>query len=474
MDKKTLVTLVGGLVFLVILVVAVDSIMGGLPGATHLLFKQESQKLEQAENDIKRDQTTVDDLISKDTPFLDPIRKRESWNEVFVQSQQTIKEAQGQFDKDVRPLVEKDNSDDAIIVRSRLNTIKASRLAALKNANAIRLRAEKLVRFKARRKQIVAEAKDCYAAIDMAKVAALTAKAAQAGVDWPDKKSDIDNRMQIFQTLKDTAETSYNFVVEENKKPENEINFDALVSRDEGLKQAKDSFLSSITSISALLDQLYVSWDKILNDMEIREGYEVEFYHHYKMIKVDKDNKEKVDMLTQKVSKTIYNRHEKHLGMALESKPKGKYDFEAVKQTSPPGYNYVGNRHYGQWKRDSHGNSFWVFYGQYHFMRSLFWGPSYYQPIYRSSWDTYNTYRSTGRTYFGRDTAGRQVYGSQGTLAKSKYANSKYTTKKGFSSTQYKKSGGKYRGSKYATSRSKYSSRSFSSGSRSSRSSGGK
>jgi hypothetical protein len=318
-----------------------------------------------------------------------------------------------------------------------------------------------------------------YKTLDGAKLTVLKIRAEQASSDWPGKQEDIAQRMAIFEALKQTADASYNAMVEENKKPDESVDFDVLLGHAEALNKAKDSFDQSIESIKSLLDQLYESWDKVLVDMEIREGYEVDFFHNYEILKVDGDNNHTTEKTTQRVSKDFYLRHENDLGMVLESKPKGHYDFEADKQTSPPGYSYVGNPHYGKWEKDSRtGSSFWVFYGQYAFMRNLFWGAGYYRPVSRYDWDGYQQARTTGRTYYGRDASGQAIYGSKGTVGKTKYAGSKYSTSGGYTKTQFKKSGGKYRGSKYASTRSRSysgtSSRSFSSRSRGSRSSGGK
>ena len=79
---------------------------------------------------------------------------------------------------------------------------------------------------------------------------------------------------------------------------------------------------------------------------------------------------------------------------------------------SPPGYQYIGNKRYGRWRQDSHGNSFWEFYGKYAFFSHLFGG--FTRPIYRNDWNDYRRYNSMGRPYYGRNNQ----YGTQGKLTK--------------------------------------------------------
>ncbi len=75
----------------------------------------------------------------------------------------------------------------------------------------------------------------------------------------------------------------------------------------------------------------------------------------------------------------------------------------APRSTQGAGSNLAGNPRYGQWRRDSSGNSFWVFYGQYAMMRSLFFSPRRY---YYGNW-----YRGRGWSYYGN--TGRHYYGSR-------------------------------------------------------------
>ena len=76
---------------------------------------------------------------------------------------------------------------------------------------------------------------------------------------------------------------------------------------------------------------------------------------------------------TKSVPCSLYKQQEQNLGMAVSSKPAGAFYDEFKKVAGPPGYSYIGNPQYGEWRR-SGGQSFWVFYGQYALMRDLFWG----------------------------------------------------------------------------------------------------
>ncbi len=62
------------------------------------------------------------------------------------------------------------------------------------------------------------------------------------------------------------------------------------------------------------------------------------------------------------------------------------------------GSQLVGNPHYGNWRSDSSGNSFWAWYGRYAMFSSLF-----YRPVYYGAWSSgrhYSYYHDYGRSHY--------------------------------------------------------------------------
>ncbi len=462
MDKNTLMSLAGALVLIIVLVVAADAMLGGLPAACGELFAVEESETGKAAKRIDTIKTTVSDIVAKEKAFLEPKSSEEKWQADLDDAGKEIDAALASLEKEGKAILENDDSGDEGKLKSLLQAARTRRMQALGLADSVLKRAETLLYYKANRAKVVKKANQDFDSIESPALAQLEIKAEKAKADWPEKMADIEQKMSLFDSMKQKASESHAFIAAENVKPESEVDFEALGMHGAAIADARETYLHSVGHIAALLGQLYVSWDRILDDMEIREGEEVRFYHHYKTIKVFREgdsNRQETSTKIVQVSKTVYQSHEKNLGMTLASKPQGKYDSEADTKTSPPGYNYVGNPHYGKWERHSSGSSFWVFYGQYALMRDLFWGRSYYQPIYRSDWNSYQHSRNAGRTYYGRSSTGGQKYGSKGEVARTKYKGSRYTSSRGFSGTQFKKSGGTYRGSKYAAkSRSSYSS----------------
>lgn len=104
-----------------------------------------------------------------------------------------------------------------------------------------------------------------------------------------------------------------------------------------------------------------------------------------------------------------------------------------------PGNQMVGNPHYGRWRADSSGNSFWAFYGRYAMMSHLFGGG--YRTYY-GSWSSrrpYSYYHDYGRSTYSSpgqrasqqslQTKTASKFKSQGKTFKSPYARKRATTR---------------------------------------------
>jgi hypothetical protein len=149
----------------------------------------------------------------------------------------------------------------------------------------------------------------------------------------------------------------------------------------------------------------------LLHDMNFDDKKE-QYLHQYRILKQPNGQDTLLEETTawQQVPDTYFNEHVDNMGMALVTKVNGVVD----KKIAPPGYNnYVGNEKYGSWQQGSGGNSFWAFYGQYAFMRSMFgYG---YGSIYRGGYNDYRrNYAPSGRAYYGKSGSGN-TFGTSGT-----------------------------------------------------------
>lgn len=162
----------------------------------------------------------------------------------------------------------------------------------------------------------------------------------------------------------------------------------------------------------------------ILADMDYKEEDD-SYFHKYKIIipknkntekEASEDDFEVIDTKWKTVSVLTFEKYQNDLGMTILSKKDGILD----KKSAPSGYdNYVGNKKYGQWQTNSSGTSFWAFYGQYAFMRSMFgWNSGYRH--YRNDYSRYSSYRGRQNYYGTRNNFGTRSYKSKSSTWASK------------------------------------------------------
>lgn len=141
----------------------------------------------------------------------------------------------------------------------------------------------------------------------------------------------------------------------------------------------------------------------ILDDMDVRGNILKEYLHKYRIIQGD--DSRRTDWL--EVPETTFNQYQLYLNMTIWSKKDGV----ASDAVSPPGYRYVGDPDYGEWRTNSSGQSFWVFYGQYRLLSDLLGGP-----VYDYEFDSYRKHRSRYKykPYYGS----KKQYGTKGSFTR--------------------------------------------------------
>lgn len=302
------------------------------------------------------------------------------------------------------------------------------------------------------------KSKPALKSLDLAPIVATVQKAEG---DWPEKKADLERRLDA---VKADAEQAKKLASGDAEPRPSESGLDPV-------RQAIE-LPSQIDQLKNLTGQLYDSWDKVLVDLEVRRGGESRDYNEkVKTIRthlVDVSAKKAETTSDEKwipVPQSTYAAVEDKLGMTLEHKDAGKYDFEATRTAQPPGFAYVAppsqvSNQYGYWEHRD-GGAFWTFFPQYLLMRELLWAHQYRPPT-AIEYGGYQTAQRTGQTYFGHDTVAGTTssvpkYGTHGTFTQSRYAGSQYVRNSGtYGTSKYSTRGGTYRGSQYESHGSTY------------------
>ncbi|MGD9212121.1 MAG: hypothetical protein PVI90_15170 [Desulfobacteraceae bacterium] len=146
----------------------------------------------------------------------------------------------------------------------------------------------------------------------------------------------------------------------------------------------------------------------MLADMQEEGNFFKTYYHTYRVVAPEKDLSDTFGPI--EVPKKMFDRYKPYLGMTIWAQRDGKVNESAA----PPGYAYVGDPRYGQWRSDSSGRSFWVFYGQYRMLSDLLGVGG---RLFRDDYDDYRGYRSKNRPYYGPN----QRYGTSGAFTRKQY-----------------------------------------------------
>jgi len=436
-----------------------------LPGGLRARIDSERTALATAQKQLSAAQNAVSREIETNAGLFRSLPESQQWPGRFSQAAANLQSADARM-RDLTKLEKDGHYQDRAKAESTLATVRRLRNAAESQAATTQAEA---TRFVDRAKNLPAEAQQMerdYHSIQAFDLAPLKAAVARAESDWPEKKTDLETRLGGVAGLLAQADGVWQSTAKARSEaaagPPAGFDTGALLSAGDQLKAAADSLPKKAAELQALAGQLYDVWDKILVDMQTRgSGSSREYQQKIRTVRTRLPNAAAKTGATSaeeqwaSVPQATFNAMRNNLGMAIEHKSAGKYDFEAEHVAEPAGFAYMappsqGSNQYGYWENRG-GQSFWVWYGQYALLRDLLFNHSY-RPLPRDDWEGYRTYRDRGQTYYGRENESNPPkYGTNGTTTQDRYAGSTYGQSGGFRNSPYASKSGSYRDSPYAT-----------------------
>jgi len=361
-------------------------------------------------------------------------------------------------DRDMQQLaaIEKANRRGDIAEAQRLLAHeRQTRTAAAADAEYVRKDAAQWIERKRHLPEEAREMERDYNTVHAVDLAPLTAAVQKAQTDWPEKKTDLQSRLDNVRQIAAHADQSWaSSAAARQAAAANDaakVDFAGLFGAADTLRTSATDLPRQSGELKSLTGQLYGSWDKLLVDLRHSGG---KYEEKLRTVKT-RDGASTSEEQWVDVGKAQYQAMERNLGMAVEHKAPGKYDSEAERVAQPAGFAYMAppgqSNQYGHWEH-SGGRDFWVFYGQYALMRDLLFNHDY-RPLGRYEYDDYYRYRQRNQTYYGRDESNNSApkYGTQGTTTQERYSGSTFSKSGGFKDSKYASKAGKYRDSQYAT-----------------------
>ena len=449
MDRQSLLYASTGVAVLALLVGVLTYSGGGLNLQTQAALTTADQLLNSSKTKHLEVSREAKSLINSMSGLPQPTQKK--WLTRLAQSEKNLNLASTELNQ-AKELAERNDDALRVEIESHIEQARLKRIQTLQVASETLDLARTVNEVDKNRSRYVGESRASYRQLTAYRPTSI-ASAQRAMIDWPKKKTDMSQAIQQMAEVK----TRSAILWKERSKAIAAPEADALLILETHQNLQADGLqLARLDSrLEQLVGQLYSSWDRILVDMDIKEGESLTLHHRYKTVTVqiqDPQSKQGTHSENERwvqVPKATFDALENKLGMSVARKPAGKYEEEAETLVQPAGYSYLAppgqTNQFGQWQRHSHGGSFWAFYGQYIFMRSLFWGPTY-RPILPHDYNNYRRSNTSGRTYYGRTAAGQPRYGTNSRMTTSRYRSSRYVRSAGYRNSYYKRSGRNLRG----------------------------
>jgi hypothetical protein len=462
MSRSTLKYLAILLGVLIIAVYFAD--LDGLPRSLRTQVSQERSALTAADRQLHATQDEILANLKSESDLFRAVPASQQWPDQLSKSVGDLQLASHDMEQ-LSSLSKRDRRQDRQQIETLLAQERNLRTTALAEATGIQKEAAHWVDVKHHLPEEVRQMEQNYATVHGFDLGPVTAEVQKAEADWPEKARNLEKRLAEPRELIAQSEAAWQSSTQARQSAAANdfahLDLPALVAADSTLKTAAESLPEQAKKLEKHVAQLYLAWDKILVDMEVRGSDR----YTQKIRTVEThfaDASAKTGEVTSQekwvdVPQATYEANKNNLGMAIEHKPAGMYESEADHVPQPAGFAYVapptqGSNQYGYWDHRD-GRDFWVFYGQYALMRDLLWN-NQYQPVDRYEWEGYRTYHSRGQTYYGGEPGASQSpprYGTQGSATQSRYSGSSYAKGGGFKDSQYATKSGSYGSSKYAT-----------------------
>ncbi len=447
-------------ILLSVLIVAVLlSGLDDLPREVRAQIKTERAALATAQSQLHSEKDVVNRDVEADPALFHAITESAQWPSALSRDEAALADASRDMDELTR-LEKANRKKDRQRVETLIAHERTLRTSATTDAANVQKEATHWVEWKQHLPEAVRQMESDYHTVHTLDLAPVSATVLRAETDWPQKKSDLDSRMASTRALIADSETAWQSSADARKAAAAgdyaNVNLQALAGSADTLHTDAVELPKKSAEVTALSGQLYNNWDKMLVDMETRGmGSDKSYDQKIRTVTTRlpdaaaKTGETTSDEKWVEVPQSTFNAQKNDLGMVLEHKPAGMYDFEAEHTPQPAGFAYmappsVGRNEYGYWDHHSDGTSFWVFYGQYALMRDLLFNHSYRSPM-PYDYDGYYTARRSGQTYYGKE------YGTSGTATQERYSGSTYAKSGGFRDSQFASKSGGYRDSKFSS-----------------------
>jgi hypothetical protein len=383
----------------------------------------------------------------------------------------------------VQQLAKANRRTDEYDVEHGLGEFNSLSQEVLSDASAIRSESERWLAAKRTLPDRVRAMNAAYESVRSVDADTELAPVRKAMLDWPAKRDDLQTRLSGLKDYEAQGQKIWDSSAalrsqaESGGLPDSDI--ETLLSEADQLDAAARQAKEAVAADDALAGQLYVSWDKLL--LDIQRGREPK--QRVRLVETrfpdatlahgTTTSEERLEPLSDFRTRDA----QENVGMVIERKEAGKYDSEAERSVQPPAYAYVAppgeSNHYGSWSGGA-----WHWLPEYLILSQLLRTP---RMVTAPDYEAYQSARRRGDVFYGSNggygqrtvpqpsTGGGSGPGYSERYSRPSpppspppsqgYAGSKYQNHGGFAGSQYQ-SHGSYQASRPAPSPSRSYSRS--------------
>jgi hypothetical protein len=330
--------------------------LDNLPPSVRKSVEAASSVLSNDRSSFDQQRSQIESAVSGDPDLFQ--KKADGWHQRLENDRSEFDQAAAKLAA-IQQVAKANRRRDEYDVERGLNEANALRTEALSDASGILSETDRWVTAKRSLPDRVKAMKAAYDALEATDLDAALAPVRKAEVDWPAKRDDLQRRVDGLKDFKAQGQkiwdSSSALRAQADAKSLADSDIETLLSEADQLDSTAREAKESVAAVDTLAGQLYVSWDKLLVDIERgRDPRErvrlVETrFPDATLTHGQTTSDERWESLSDfRVSDAEHN-----VGMVIERKEAGKYDTEAERAVQPPAYAYVAppgqSNNYGSW-----------------------------------------------------------------------------------------------------------------------------
>src|ERR1039458_7367819 len=244
-----------------------------LPGAVKTQIAAERKAFTAAQSQLQSAQAEVSRNLAGESDLFRALPSAREYPDRLARAASSLAAA-GQSIAALEQLEKQNRRSDRTRAETLLAQEKQVRAAAVADAESVRADAAHWVDLKQHLPREVQDMERDYKAIHAVDLTAAAAAAQKAEADWPEKKTDLESRLAVARGIQTRSEELWQSTTEARRaaaaNDPTKVDFGTLFAAEDTLKTGAADLPRQAQQLKTLSGQLYVSWDKVLVDMETR------------------------------------------------------------------------------------------------------------------------------------------------------------------------------------------------------------